>query len=336
MANNPISISLPVGVRNGVTPMPNTQRDLDAVTELFDRIPVRSGGTAEIGGLWASERNALIAEITGQIIQFQTINKRPVIDGVIDPNGGTLKLMNALANPAPAGSIRASVVAAPTGFPDAIGGAGLATPVADVTSLNGSAPLRIAYPGVDLVRRLVSVNGSSIKWFGVSVGRGVIAQAMDCIPHINFTPTPAQGHYYDNTYDSFGGWGQLWADYTWVIGGQVAAAGVNQICVIPLYKNSQSSDLGDFLLNWKETVAAVVTAAINSIDAYVLRDTYTFESIVSSSFSNGYVAHQNFNGAAVNAAAMTSVLFDLDGQAGGSQWRPANGVIYLNRAVPNT
>jgi hypothetical protein len=78
-------------------------------------------------------------------------------------------------------------------------------------------------------------------------------------------------------------------------------------------------------------VSAVVTAAINSIDPYMLRDTFTFDRIVSSSFSNGYVAHQGFHNKAAGAAAMTDVLFDLDGQAGGSTWRPAKGVIYLNR-----
>ena len=31
---------------------------------------------------------------------------------------------------------------------------------------------------------------------------------------------------------------------------------------------------------------------------------------------------------------MTDVLFDLDGVAGGSTWRPPKGVIYLNRQPP--
>jgi hypothetical protein len=79
-----------LGVRNGLAQMQNNPKDLATVTDLFDRIHVAQGGSAEIGGVWASERNALIAEVAAQIVSFQTVNKRPVIDGVIDPGGGTL------------------------------------------------------------------------------------------------------------------------------------------------------------------------------------------------------------------------------------------------------
>jgi hypothetical protein len=151
------------------------------------------------------------------------------------------------------------------------------------------------------------------------------------VPHINFTPTPIQGGYQDGSYDSFGGWDNLWRDYTAVIGGQVALSGADQILVLPFYRTAQANNLGDFLLNWKETVTEVLTAAIDSIDATALRDRYTFERIVTSSFSNGYVAHQQFQAKGAGVSEATDVIFDLDGQAGGSVWRPAKGVIYLNR-----
>jgi len=77
--------------------MANTPRDLAIVTDLFDRIPMANGGSAELFGVWAINRDDLIAEVTAQIITFQTANGLPVIDGVIDPGGGTLKLMNTLA-----------------------------------------------------------------------------------------------------------------------------------------------------------------------------------------------------------------------------------------------
>jgi hypothetical protein len=184
----------------------------------------------------------------------------------------------------------------------------------------------------DYIRKLVYVDSGSINWFGVVCARG----SFGSVPHINFTPTPIQGGYPDTTYGSFGGWGRLWADYTSVIGGQMVAAGVDQILVIPFYRTSQSGKLGDFLANWKEVVSAVITAAINSIDPYYLRDTYSFDHICSSSFSNGWVAHQNFYSHATGAASMTDVLFDLDGQAGGSHWRPPEGIIYQNRGAPGS
>ncbi|HWA58019.1 MAG TPA: hypothetical protein VG692_12240, partial [Gemmatimonadales bacterium] len=122
MASVSVAISAPVGIRNGQQVMQNQPRDLATVTDLLDRIPVSKGGSAEIGGVWASERNALIAEVAAQITIFQTTNRLTVIDGVLDPGGGTLKLMNQLASePAPA-TITATRVPAPGGLAEAFAG----------------------------------------------------------------------------------------------------------------------------------------------------------------------------------------------------------------------
>ena len=91
------NISSPVGTRNGKTVMANTAKDLAIVADLFDRIPMENGGSAELFGVWSKNRDELIAEVTAQIITFQTANGLASIDGVIDPGGGTLKLMNKLA-----------------------------------------------------------------------------------------------------------------------------------------------------------------------------------------------------------------------------------------------
>lgn len=102
MAKAIVRISAPVGIRNGKTVMPNQSSDLATVTDLFDRIPFSKGGTQEVGGLWATDHALLITEVTAEIVRFQTLNSQPVVDGVIDPNGGTLKLMNQLAGEPPA------------------------------------------------------------------------------------------------------------------------------------------------------------------------------------------------------------------------------------------
>ena len=321
------SITSPVGVRNGQATMPNLPKDLNTVTDIFDRIPVAKGGSAEIGGVWATDRNLLISEVTAQIVTFQTTNARPVVDGVVDPGGGTLKLMNQLAADPPPGSITATVMPAPD--KEEID-SGLA--VADVNLMAGLRPIEPMNVSTHLFRKLVRVENCSINWYGVVIPNS--CQGQGAMPHINFTPTPNQGHYYDPGYDSFDSWGQLWKDYTWTIGGQVAASGANQILVIPFYKNSQFKSLGDFLLNWQEVVSQVITAALISYDPMMLRTDFSFDRIVSSSFSNGYVAHQNFNGQAVGAANMTDYIFDLDGAAGGSHWVPGNGVIYRNQKPP--
>jgi hypothetical protein len=333
MAGTPTRISAPVGIRNGASMMPNLPADLAAITGLFDRIAFANGGTREIGGLWATERFSLIAEVTAEIVRFQTVNGRPVVDGVIDPNGGTLKRMNELAADSPPvpGGISATIVPAPQGRTEAVD---RWISVAEVTSMSGLGTIRPATVATKYSRLLLRVEGSSIKWFGVVVGRSTENQLVGAVPHINFTPTPIQGGYADATYDSFDAWGQLWDDYTEIIGGQMAAAGANQVLVIPFYKTAQSNDLGQFLTNWRQVVSAVLATTFNSLNPLLLRDSFEFSSIVSSSFSNGYVAHQNFHGRAVDASEMTSVLFDLDGVAGGSNWRPAKGVIYQNRRSP--
>ncbi|MBL8575370.1 MAG: hypothetical protein JNM13_16965 [Hyphomicrobiaceae bacterium] len=333
MARIATTISDAVGIRHGVTMMANTASDLERICDLFDRIAVRDGGTREVGGLWPSERTALIVDLTGLITAFQTLHKRPSIDGVIDRGGGTLRLMNQLAAdplPGPPVGLSAEVVPPPGNKVDEIDGGYW---VAEPSSMPGTGMMRAINVPVKFKRLLVKAEGSAIKWFGVVIPASMLG-SQGASPHIAFTPTPAQGNYYDSSYDQFTAWAQLWDDYTSVYGCQLAGAGVNQMLIIPFYKNAQAGDLGDFLSNWQEVISAVGTAAINRVDPLYLRDTFTFNRIYSTSFSNGYVTHQNFFNKAVGAADMTSVLFDLDGVAGGSMWRPAKGVIYLNRQAP--
>ena len=57
---------------------------------------------------------------------------------------------------------------------------------------------------------------------------------------------------------------------------------------------------------------------------------------MSSSFSNGWIAHSKFNKSR-GAAGMTNCAFDIDGAAAQPTslgWRPEGGMKYLNRAVP--
>jgi hypothetical protein len=324
-----VRIAAAVGIRGGTVMMANQYTDLVAISELFDRISFAQGGTREIGGLWAAERSALIAEVTAEILRFQTVNRRPVVDGVIDPGGGTLKRMNELASDDPANYLRAIVVRAPEGMSEDMRTS--TAIVVDVTSVSGTKPMRSTQLAAPYYRRLVRVTGSSIKWFGVVIPTSNAGAEVGSVPHLNFTPTPIQGGYQDGSYDTFGGWGQLWDDYTSVIGGQLAASGANQILVIPMYRTSQQRNLGDFLSNWRAVVSAVITVAKTDVDPSFSGNTYVFKRIVSSSFSNGWVAHQGFHTRATGAAAMTEVLFDLDGVAGGSSWQPPVGIIYQNR-----
>ncbi len=320
------TITQAVGIRNGVTVMPNTPADLRTITGLLDRIPLIKGGTAETPGLWSNDRTTLIGEVTAAILTFQTTNNRPTIDGVVDPGGGTIALMNQLATALP---VTATV--------DQEDENSQLWVVADPASLPGTAQLQPLEISPLLIRKLVKVSGTSIKWFGVVVPRDESGGILGGVPHIFFTPSPWQGPnggYQDGTYDLFTQWSPLWDKYTSLVGSQLVTSGVPQILVIPFYKNVQSGQLGSFLTNWQEVISAVLTAAISSIDPLFLRDKYEFDKIFSSSFSNGITTLQNFTTQGVGATAMTQMAFDLDGQASGSTWRPNPGVSYQNTPAP--
>lgn len=90
-------IHSPVGIRNGQTKLTNAPADLAIVTDLFDRISMDNGGSAENFGVWSKNRDDLIQEVADQIVVFQKANGMTVVDGALDPGGRTLKLMNKLA-----------------------------------------------------------------------------------------------------------------------------------------------------------------------------------------------------------------------------------------------
>jgi hypothetical protein len=122
----------------------------------------------------------LIAQVTAAIVAFQTINRRPTIDGVVDPNGGTLRLMDQLAG---AGRISATVVRGDVNSQLWV--------VADPASLDGTNPLQSRSISPQLTRKLVSVSGSSIKWFGVVVPRDQ-SGGSGGRPHISSPPRPGK------------------------------------------------------------------------------------------------------------------------------------------------
>jgi hypothetical protein len=319
------TISQAVGLRNGVTPLPNKASDVLVITALLDRIPLIKGGTAATPRLWSPTQPVLIPQVAAAIFAFQTANRMAKCDSAVDPGGSTLKLMNQLAGPAP---VAATVVSGDENSQLWV--------VADPSSMPGVEAIRTRDISPTLTRKLVRVTGTSIKWFGVVLPKNAAGTLSGGSPHVFFTPAPWQGGYQDGTYDQFAAWNGLWDKYTSIMGSQLAASGAPQILVIPFYTNAQSGKLGDFLNNWKEVLSAVLTAAINSVDPLFLRDTYQFQNIYSSSFSNGITSLQNFHTKGAGAADMTRMVYDMDGQASGSQWRPGNGVIYLNTRAPNS
>ena len=332
-----VTISDSVGIRYGTRPCTNRRADLDKIRDLFDTIPTEAGGTRDTAiGEWATVTAELIIEIAAQITIFQEIQPGLTVDGAIDKNGNTLKRMNALA----AGQSGVRFITA-TIEHDVAPYSEIAQDVhftaIDPSSMPGTGPLRINSHSWSYVRRLVRVDNCSIKWFGVLFNATGGTVQFGSVPHIYFTPHPAQGGYLDPGYDSFKSWHKLWHDYTQAPGRQIVTANKDQVLVVPFYTNAQhQGGLGDFLLNWKEAVTTVVTAAIDSIDPTALRSRFEFKEIYSTSFSDGWIPHSRFFGEGLNVEQMTTRVIDLDGQAAHppSRFRPSKGIIYLDQPPP--
>lgn len=327
MAKQAVQLNAAVGLRWGYSPVANQAQDVASVIGLFDRVLSSVGGTSDIPGTWPTDPYTLITGLADLIRAFQARHKLPVIDSVIDPYGKTLKLLNQLAVDA----TNSLFIGETPGFET--NNISASVDFADPASLPGSKPLVAVTAQVNYSRRLVGVLGCSIKWFGVLLPSHVDFTTDTVQPLIFFTPSPLQGKYYDGDYESFKTWTKLWNGYTEKIGGLMCAAGVKQVLVIPFYRTRQRFDLGDFLLQWKDIVSMVVTAAVSDIHPYALGAPFAFDSIVTCNFSNGAAPHRNFQEQGAGVGNATSVLFDLDGRASyeGANWSPAGGIAYRNQ-----
>jgi peptidoglycan hydrolase-like protein with peptidoglycan-binding domain len=321
----PVQLVMNNSVGNGGV---NEATDVMAVQEAFNEIPAELGAPSSV----LTVDGVVTQELIDAIINFQAFQQLPVVDGLINPNKATHQRINQILEGLALAAPMASVASLPESLAQSVGPEN--STVADPASLAGLALLQRQSVSYQYQRRLVSVSGSSIKWFGVVLPSPLPSDGTLGVPHLFFTPTPIQGGYIDSNYPDFIGWNQLWDDYTSIIGFQLIASAVKQVLVIPFYRTAQQQDLGSFLTNWQAVTAAVIAAAVDSVDPFYLQDSVPFDSIVSSSFSNGWVAHREFNTKAVGAAAMTTILFDLDGVTAQSTWQPPNGVIYRNQSSP--
>src|SRR5262249_21184687 len=123
------------------------------------------------------------------------------------------------------------------------------------------------------------------------------------------------------------------------MGAQVAAGmsdQVQQVLVLPFFRDSQRLQLGgDFLRYWRPVITTLITDAVLKKNPLIVRkDDVSFDAIYTSSFSNGWVTHANFQNSGKGVVDMTAKLFDFDGVNAGSNWSPAKGILYRNQTPP--
>lgn len=126
----------------------------------------------------------------------------------------------------------------------------------------------------------------------------------------------------------------FWDDYTYIMGSQIAAAGAQQILVVPFYRRIQPTKIGVFSQNWKDAVISAVTVAVQDAMPMALAGPYDFNAIVSSSFSSGWIIHSNFHHNGRDVSPMTRSLFELDGFGSGCIWVSPKGITFRNRVAP--
>jgi hypothetical protein len=325
-------VGAPVGIRNGTQVLTNRQSDMALVMERLDRIPILQGGTQGNPTPWASDRDALIVELAAAITVFQAAQiatgrlKLRQPDGAVDPRGKTSALLRELAGPDP---LSASVV-----FSETVAG----EPMLGIApaSVGGMNRMSSTSASGSYQRAIVHVPGCDIGYFGVLFASSAGAGIIDHEPCLFFTPTPWQGGHLDHTYERFpdASWRDLWDKYTDIIGQQMVGAGAKSILVIPFYKNVQATSLGSFYADWRQVVDLVITATIDRMDPTALRSTYSLRSVSTSSFSNGIFTQRDFQTKGEGVGDLTNKIFDFDGTAAQSMWRPTKGVIYINQRVP--
>jgi hypothetical protein len=323
------TLTKPVGIRNGQTPMPNEKKDLDKVTDLFDRISFAQGGSMEIGGLWATERSALILEVTAQIVTFQTRNGL-VVDGVIDQTGDTLKLLNQLARPP------RFTVTIRSGSPELYD-----TTISDSKdwfvvppTVPGKKPMDFVQEHVRHNFRIYRVDGlERIHWFSVVTPVGRVGPKPTCV--FFFLPDVGQestAGFSESEYEAMAPgsrWEGVLRAYSQVMGSQMIASDPeNLVLIIPLRPMSVDikHELGDLNDHWKTVGELLATDAVMQEDPFAIRtDALSLNSVITASYSSGLNVHANFVKNARGLDAVREASIEIDGDA---SWSAPRSMVF--------
>jgi len=236
------------------------------------------------------------------IMQFQSVQglmQNP--DGRIDPNGNSLRRLNAIL------------------FPDEVG---ISPLTADglVTAVSGLhwAPDEASIV-TDLVFSWVGVEGSGKihyfqlaeqtvpRWFGVLVPDGTTS--FDRV-HIFFHPTPAQAGHQDANYHGLGSFKDIFHYLSEPMGSQFCGAGTGRVLVMPLMTQAATADCGTFPQRWVNYVGCILGRLATGLPSGA--GFQRVSSVVVSSFSSGIVYSHTFR-ARANLGSRLAGVIDFDG-----------------------
>jgi hypothetical protein len=284
-----IQIGASVG-RNGI----NAPADVLAVGGALVAIGVDNGG---VFGPPLSIEGLIEA-----IMQFQSVQsllQQP--DGRIDPNGNSLRRLNAIL------------------FPDEVGisplaADGLATTVTGPTWAPDESSIV-----TDLVFSWIGMAGSGTihyfqlaeqtvpRWFGVLVPDGTTS--FDRV-HIFFHPTPAQAGHNDADYHGLGSFRNIFHYLSEPMGSQFSGAESGRILIMPLMTQASAADCGTFPQRWVNYVGCILGRLASGLPFGA--PFQRVSSVVVSSFSSGIVYSHQFR-ARSNLGARLAGVIDFDG-----------------------
>lgn len=222
-------------------------------------------------------------------------------DGRIDPNGNSLRRLNAIL------------------FPDEVGISAL-TAEGLVTSVTGPtwAPDEASIVS-ELVFSWVGMAGTGRihyfqlaeqvvpRWFGVLVPEGTTS--FDRV-HIFFHPTPSQAGHVDANYHSLGSFQGIFHYLSEAMGSQFSGAGTGRVLVMPLMTQASSADCGTFPQRWANYLGVMLGRIATGVSFGA--PFQPVSSVVVSSFSSGISYSHHFRTRA-NLGARLAGVIDFDG-----------------------
>ena len=126
--------------------------------------------------------------------------------------------------------------------------------------------------------------------------------------HIFFHPNPGAAGYNDATYQTRAGWGKIFHYMSDSFSAQFAAAGLDQILIMPVFTASTLSTAGIFPARWQDIVSAIL-ADLNPNPLEGALGFKPLRNVVLSSFSAGISYSHHFR---QRAAGLDSVVATID------------------------
>lgn len=301
-----VSIAGSVGI-NGINMAP----DVAAITAALVAVGPNRGGTLSPA--------TSLSDLGKSIENFQIHEKQharlKIVDGRVDPNGSTLRCINAYLDrdiaphqpPPPGSGGTLTFLQGRPELPRAVVEQAAKTPVEaslvrdylfDWSTVIGRGKIYYFEMMEDVVP----------KWYGLLVPSGTVS--FNHI-HLFFHPTPGQAGYQASTYFQLGSWSKIFR-YLWnPMGAGFCAAATGRVLIMPLMTDNTSATCGILMQRWEELFSQMLSL-VQADEGAAFAPRVLVSSILVSSFSSGITYSHHFRQNA-NLGSRFAGVIDFDG-----------------------